>query len=273
MRIAWVTDPHLNFVDAEGLIAFCDTIAAIGADRLVITGDIGEAESVGRFLGQMADRIESPIDFVLGNHDFYGAKIAEVRRAMTEITRAIPTLNWLPESGVVPLGDRVALVGHDGWGDARLGNFRNSEIRLNDYRLIPDFAGLEPGALERKLNALGDEAAAFVREVVPNALDRAETVIFATHVPPFRESCVFKGRPANDDWLPHFSCGSVGRALIEILEARPDRRMLILCGHVHSPGTARILPNLSTLTGEANYRLPEVCRVFALPDDLDAYFT
>lgn len=272
MRIAWATDPHLNFVDADGLLAFCDTIKATKADRLVITGDIGEADSVGRFLGQMADRIEKPIDFVLGNHDFYGAGVAEVRQAMAEVTRSIPTLNWLPEAGIVPLGDRVALVGHDGWGDARLGDFRNSGIRLNDYRLIHDLAGLGSAALEQRLNALGDEAAAFVRTVLPEALDRFETVIFATHVPPFRESCMFKGKPSNDDWLPHFSCGSVGQALVEILEGRPDRRVLVLCGHVHSPANARILPNLSSLTGKAEYKTPEVGRIFAIPEDLDAFF-
>lgn len=272
MRLAWATDLHLNFVDQAVVERFCQEVEDAQADRLVITGDIAESHDLREALDFLAHRLSCPIDFVLGNHDFYGSRIADVRSAMTEVTRAIPRLNWLPKSGVISLTCDVALIGHDGWGDSRLGDFENSTIRLNDYRLIGELAGLDQDALGQSLRALGDEAAEFVRRVLPEALDRHPTVIFATHVPPFRESCVFKGRIANDEWAPHFSCGAVGEALSELMSTRQDRRLVVLCGHVHNQGIARILPNLTVLTGEAEYRNPEVRRVFDLPSALDGLF-
>ncbi|QDV33475.1 metallophosphoesterase family protein [Tautonia plasticadhaerens] len=272
MRLAWATDIHLNFVDRETAGRFCEEVEGSGADRLVISGDIAESFDLGETLGFLADRLPCPIDFVLGNHDYYGSRIADIRAAMAEVTRRITPLNWLPESGVLSICPEVALLGHDGWGDARLGDFAGSTIRLNDYRLIGELSGLDRMSLARVLRSLGDEAASFARRALPHALQRHRSAIFATHVPPFRESCVFKGRVANDEWAPHFSCGSLGDALVEVMTRSPDRRLLVLCGHVHNPAVARILPNLVAMTGGAEYRRPEVCRVFDVPADLDALF-
>lgn len=272
MKLAWATDIHLNFVSEDETARFCEAVDQTGADRLLITGDIAESHDLGPFLGFMADRLGRPIDFVLGNHDFYGGRIADVRAAMAETTRAISTLNWLPESGVIDLGSGVALIGHDGWGDGRLGDFASSTIRLNDYRLIGELAGLDHTTLGQTLGRLGDEAAAHFRHILPKALEQHRTILVATHVPPFREACIFKGRISNDEWMPHFSCAAVGRVLAEIMADHPNQRMLVLCGHVHSSGIAQIRPNLVVLTGSAEYRRPEVQRVFTVPDDLDALF-
>jgi Icc-related predicted phosphoesterase len=272
MRLAWATDIHLNFVDLDRVAQFCREVEETRADRLVISGDIAESHDLGRFLGFLADRLPCPIDFVLGNHDFYGGRIDEVRGSMAEVSRLIPGLNWLPASGIIGLCPGVALLGHDGWGDGRLGDYASSTIRLNDYRLIGELSGLSHQERGRVLRSLGEEAASFVRKNLPGAIEQHRTVIFATHVPPFRDSCVFKGRVSNDEWAPHFSCGAVGEALVEVMSALPDRRLLVLCGHVHHQATARILPNLVALTGEAEYRRPEVWRLFDLPGDLDAIF-
>ncbi|MEW4567598.1 metallophosphoesterase [Tautonia sp. JC769] len=272
MKLAWATDIHLNFVSEAEAGRFCEAVARSGADRLLITGDIAESHDLGPFLGFLADRLARPIDFVLGNHDFYGGRIADVRGAMAETTRTIPTLNWLPEAGVIDLGSGVALIGHDGWGDGRFGDYARSTIRLNDYRLIGDLAGLDHADRGQVLRRLGEEAAEHLGRLLPKALERFETVVVATHVPPFREACVFKGRMANDEWMPHFSCAAVGKAIEPIMRRHPDRRLLVLCGHVHSAGIARILPNLVVITGAAEYRRPEVRRVFHLPGDLDALF-
>lgn len=272
MRLAWATDIHLNFVDRGVVARFCEEVERRRAARLVISGDIAESIELGGTLGFLADSLSCPVDFVLGNHDFYGGRIAEVRAAMAVVTRRIPSLNWLPEAGVISLGPEVVLLGHDGWGDSRLGDFTTSTIRLNDYRLIGELSGLGQGELAKVLRSLGDEAAHFARTTLPKALGTHRSAIFATHVPPFRKSCVFKGRVANDEWAPHFSCGALGEALEEIMSGLPDRRLLVLCGHVHNPGFARIRPNLVAVTGGAEYRRPEVCRVFDLPGDLDAIF-
>jgi predicted MPP superfamily phosphohydrolase len=42
------------------------------------------------------------------------------------------------------------------------------------------------------------------------------------------------------------------------MRAWPDREMLVLCGHTHGGGVAKILPNLEARTGEARYGFPRI---------------
>jgi predicted MPP superfamily phosphohydrolase len=42
----------------------------------------------------------------------------------------------------------------------------------------------------------------------------------------------------------------------------PNRKMTVLCGHTHGGGTAQILPNLTTITGPAEYRSPVIQSIF-----------
>ena len=105
---------------------------------MLIGGDLGEAFSWDRYLHQLNDLLERPIYFVLGNHDYYGSSLFEVRERAGQITQTFQRLHWLPASGVVSLDGRTALVGHGGWGDARAANFRRSNVLLNDYFLIAE---------------------------------------------------------------------------------------------------------------------------------------
>ena len=55
MRATWLTDIHLNFLRPLALKAFYDRLKAEQPDVLLITGDIAESDSVGRFLGEMSE--------------------------------------------------------------------------------------------------------------------------------------------------------------------------------------------------------------------------
>jgi len=256
-RIAWLTDVHLNFLRPAPREAFFASLPE--ADALVITGDIGESHDVADHLRSFAAR--GPVFFVLGNHDFYHGSIAGVRAEVRELCREVPSLYWMPDAGVVPLTDSTYIVGHDGWGDGRLGDYHGSPVRLNDWRLIDELTGLNNDGRLAKLNALGDEAADHFRAVLPGALSQFEHVVVLTHVPPFREACWHEGKVSDDNWLPHFACKAVGDALREAMIAAPDRRMTVLCGHTHGAGEADVLPNLRVLTGGAVYGKPCVQRV------------
>lgn len=253
-RLAWLTDIHLNFVKPNAISALCDTLK--DADAVLITGDIGEARDLIRYLRILDQRLGVPLYFVLGNHDFYRGSIAEVRLAASALRTHSPRLLWLPSAGVVELTSDTGLVGHDGWADGRFGDYAGSEIVLNDYFLIEELAGLDPSERLGMLHALADEAANYLRSVLPEALRRYQRVIVLTHVPPFREACLHQGQIAGDDWLPHFASQAVGLALREAMEASPEREMTVLCGHTHAPATVQILPNLRVLTGGAEYGRP-----------------
>lgn len=254
VRLAWLTDVHLNFLDAAARARFAAEVAATDTAGVVITGDIAEADSVEPLLAELAAGVARPVWYVLGNHDYYGGAIGEVRTR----ARAFAAARWLPAAGVVRLTDDVALVGHDGWGDARLGNPATTPVELSDFYAIRDLAWLDRETRAAALRRLGDDAAASLARDVAAALAWARHVVVATHVPPFRDACWHEGRISDDDWLPYYTCAAVGDALRAAMTARPDARMTVYCGHTHGGGEAQVLPNLRVVTGAAAYGAPTV---------------
>lgn len=261
MRVVWLTDIHLDFLSESTRAAFFETIAAQRSDGVFLTGDISVAPSLLVHLREMAHAIQTPIYFVLGNHDFYHGSIAAVRAAVSNCGRSHALLRYLPEAGVIPLTKNTALVGHDGWGDSRYGDYVRSSVRLNDHVLIKELTGLTHSMLQERLRHLGNEAAAYLQETLPKALDQFRRVIVLTHVPPFKEACWYQGQVGNDEWLPFFTCKAVGDVLRDIMEKRPKQQLDVYCGHTHHPGTAHILPNLRVFAGEADYGAPQINKV------------
>ncbi len=264
-RIAWLTDLHLNFPMAEELNAFLSKLTALRADALLISGDIAESHDVTLYLQKIADAAGSTVYFVLGNHDFYFGSIRAVREQIKELCQRDPRLVWLNEAGVVALTQQVGLVGHDGWADARLGDYERSQVMMNDYVLIEEFAGVDKQERWPRLKAQADEAADAIRKTLPQALARYPRVVLMTHVPPFRDACWHEGRVSDDEWLPHFTSKAMGDALLDIMRKYRQRELIVVCGHTHGRGEARPADNIQVLTGGAEYGAPEIQRVFEFP--------
>ncbi len=264
MRLAWLTDIHLDFVDPAERAALAAAVRAERPDGVVVTGDVATAPTVLGLLDELGVAIGAPLWFVLGNHDFYRGSIAEVRARAAENSGRGGGPAWLPAAGVVRLGPTVALIGVDGWGDARLGDFARSPVQLNDFFLIEELARLPRGTLRTRLAELGDESATTLTPLLAEALTWAEHVVVATHVPPFRGACWHDGAISNDDWLPFFTCAATGETLRAALAAHPGARATVLCGHTHGAGETEILPNLRVLTGGADYGRPRLQRILEL---------
>jgi len=264
MRAGWMTDLHLNFVRSQERARFYAGLREQKLDALLLGGDIGEADSVGYFLSEIEKEAGAPAYFVLGNHDFYRGSIAGVRAAVAQQTAASTRLRWLPASGVVPLTDQTALVGHDSWADGRVGDFFRSEVLLNDYVLIDELRTRDKAERYARLNALGDEAAEFLERRTREALAQWRNVLVLTHVPPFREACWHEGRISEGEYLPHFACQVVGERLAAVMREHPEHRMTVLCGHTHSSRVAQILDNLVVLTGGAEYGKPALQQVLEI---------
>lgn len=256
MRLAWLTDIHLNFVGPAEITALCRAIIEQIPDTVLIGGDIAEAEDLECHLELLADRLQRPIYFCLGNHDYYGASIADVRARVTRLAAESRWLCWLDTAGVIELTATTGLVGQGAWGDGRLGDYEHSRVLLNDYLRITDFIGLDSTERRPVLAALGQEAADYLRAVLPQALDRFPHVLLLTHYPPFEEACWHEGRVSDRDIVPHFTCGAVGEVLLELMGQRPDRLLTVLCGHTHGAGDSWLLPNLHVRTGGARYEHP-----------------
>lgn len=135
---------------------------------------------------------------------------------------------------------------------------------LNDYLKIQNF--VQAGQVGRLalLNSMGDQAATHFQDVLPGALEHFKHVIVLTHVPPFKESCWHEGEISADNWLSHFSLKAVGDVLAECMAGAPGKRMTVLCGHTHSSGECRILPNLEVKAGHAKYGLPAIQEIVEL---------
>ncbi len=262
-RLAWLTDLHLEFAP-DKINDLCNRIKAAEPDYILIGGDTGIASSVEQYLLILEEQLQLPIYFVLGNHDFYYGSIEEVRKRMVELSNLTQRLQWLAIKGIVELTENTALIGHDGWADGRLGNGIKSTVQLNDYLLIKEL--IEPDIIKRfkKLNELGDEAAEYIKRILPAALEKYRSVFLLTHVPPFKDACTYRGRITDDEFLPHFSCKSVGDVIIEIMKDHPHGNLTVLCGHTHGKGEAQILSNLYVKAAGAEYgnpRLQEVIEV------------
>jgi predicted phosphohydrolase len=249
VRATWLTDIHLNFLRPLALKAFYDQVAAEQPQVLLVTGDIGESDTVVRFvteLGQLA-----PIYFVLGNHDYYRSSIAAVRGAMERLaaTPAGDNATWLPGHEPLRLTPHTMMLGVDGWGDARCGDLE-STVQLSDWKLIDDFKrAKDDRALRIEIcNRLGSNEARTLRDKLELAGDAAQLLVL-THVPPFEEACVYGGEPSTPPWLPWFTCIATGDVLKAHAEAHPDQQILVLCGHSHGAGSFRPLPNLEVRTG------------------------
>jgi 3',5'-cyclic-AMP phosphodiesterase len=163
MKLVWITDIHLNFVSQERAEAFCRAIVDSEADALLIGGDIAEAEDIELWLRFIENRLQRPIYFVLGNHDYYRGSIVQVKSIIQELASRSSWLRWLDREAVIALTDNTGLIGHGGWGDGRCGDYENSHIILNDYILIEELAGLDQETRRKRLAFLGDEAALHFR--------------------------------------------------------------------------------------------------------------
>lgn len=225
---------------------------------MLIGGDIAVAGTLEMRLELLARKIQRPIYFVLGNHDFYKGSITGVRSRITNLCRRSPNLHWLSNSGVIELSPNTGLIGHDGWADGRSGNGIRSEVMLNDYFLIQELTDLPPLHRFAKLSELGEQAAQYLRIQLLSAAPRFQNLILLTHVPPFKESCWHEGLVSDDEFLPHFTCSAVGDMLLRLMPHFPDCTLTVLCGHTHGQGEVEMLPNLGVKTGGAEYGKPRL---------------
>jgi predicted MPP superfamily phosphohydrolase len=264
MKVSWLTDIHLNLVSDEDIRRFRREISGPSPGAVLISGDIAEATSLERYVQLLGSTLLAPVYFVLGNHDFWGGRVSAVRDSMRQLTRKNPgRFIWLPSTRVVKLTDRCALVGHDGWGDGRMGDFK-TQIEPDDWKKIDDLKFLDRPSRMTRIRALADESAHFLLEALREALEKYPRVLVLTHVPPFRETAFFNGRPVDDQRAPWWVAQSVGDALRSMAAQNPRREITVLQGHAYGPAQVQVLPNLMVRVGQKQPGRPTVQAVLEI---------
>lgn len=268
MKLAWITDPHLNFVPEQAKrFQFYDRIRATAAEKVLISGDIGESSSALVLTAELGKRTNLPVLFVYGNHDYYGADIDYVREETPRDERLV----YLPMAGVVPLTELTCVVGQDGWGDGYAGHFMGSRVILADWVHIADFRVINAvGDVEARLKKLRSLAAADAKMLeadLMTAVTKFRNIIVVTHVPPFEDATWHHGEKSEPHWLPWFTCQAIGNVLGRIACSFPTNQFTVLCGHTHGRGIFRppLLPNLTVKTGAARYQYPSIEETLEVP--------
>ena len=270
-HLTWLTDIHLNFLDAPARQDFYDRVAQAGGDGLIISGDIGEAPSLEPLLKEMQQAWDQPIYFVLGNHDFYKSDVSTVRDAMRELTVSQSGLHWLPQTGPVLITDDVVLLGQDGWADARYGDYDHSWMAMNDSRLIEDLHRARvqgTHSLKTAMQQLADEDAHKLDSDIQQALAdyHPSQVIVATHVPPFKEACFHRGQSTGDDVIPFYTSKATGDVLLKAASNNPHTVFYVICGHTHGQAFYQPINNLRVNVGGVTYGDPQIQAVWSFFD-------
>ena len=254
MRLAWLTDIHLNFVDGQRRREFLGSVSE-QADAVAISGDIGESPDIGQLLREADEVLQKPVYFVLGNHDFYRGSIAQTRAEVAEIARLSEHLGYLTVMGVAELTPQTAILGHDGWADGQFGDYWHTPVLLNDHVLIAELSRwygrhsqqrlspqddrmaepwerqegppLDRANLLKTLRTYADEAARHFERVLQEAASQYRHIVALTHVPPFREAAWYEGEVCGDDYLPYFSCKAVGDVMERVMRSNPQCSLLV----------------------------------------------
>lgn len=266
IRLAWVTDPHFDHATVGALTEHVAEVHAAAPDAVLVTGDFATAGTLPRWIRAYRRMVDRPLYFVLGNHDFWGSAVAPVREGMRRFGSAAGGLVYLTTAGPQTLAEGLALVGHDGWYDARAGRWEEPRFRMQDWARIADYAGAGGhGDIVATSRALAEMAEGELVPQVEAAARTHTTVLVATHVPPWP---LPPGEQRHPDgmWIaPWYVAQRLGQALEQVAAAHPDVGFRVLSGHAHvrREGMA-IAPNLTCEVGGARYGRPGIAGLLEL---------
>jgi len=257
----WVgADLHLDHLNRLDYTAFKGSLMAKQPpEAILIAGDIGLG---GQALGYLLDiqrAVDVPIYFVLGNHDFYcGAYVADgyIRNCAETVHAPVHYLFDRPYK----LFDKTYVVGVDGIGDCGYGAPLSSEAwgMLNDFNWIHELRhDLTREERVEYLQERGRIQARRLKSSVHSCASMADRIIVLTHVPPFPQSCIHRGKQSSPSWLPFFASMYMGDTLIELARLYPDIQFHVYCGHTHEFARYEPTNNLIVHTLGAEYEHPK----------------
>lgn len=269
MRLTWATDIHLDFITNENSVAvtshnldiFCSLFEQ--SDAVVLSGDISQAPLLRNHLSALEVRLQRPIYFVLGNHDFWGSNTSRTRNEMTRLSNVSEYLRYLSAIPYIELSKDTFMVGHDGWYDGLYSEPKFSNFVMNDWTQIGDYTTRGGNwhdhhdfilEVARQQSTL---AAQHVATGIKNVLSQRNPrkIIVVTHVPPFIQPLELS-RENKKDLYPWYSSKIMGDMLLTAAANNPRVSFEVFCGHCHIKYDGQITPNLLLHSGGSEYSEP-----------------
>jgi predicted phosphohydrolase len=272
MKLAWCTDIHQDFLSPYKRELFLNDMVAAQADAFLITGDISTARDLEEHLSLIVNKVNVPIYYVLGNHDYWHGSVEGVRALTVELEQKFPNLIYLGNRSYVKMSEDTALVGHDAWYDAVNGEWKNSGFEMPDWYYIKEFADagcaqfygrghwmFDIPRVVGQSKALAAFCANHIEKGIAEALAAGfKKIIVATHVPPFPEAHMHEGKQGDDAAQPWFTSGLLGDVLDGSSITHPDNVFVSFSGHTHGEYHGSRRNNLHVHVGGAHYGRPHV---------------
>jgi hypothetical protein len=259
-----MTDLHLDQADSKSTSQFLKKLEGEEYDMALITGDVASSQHLSEHLTMLARACgRRPLYITLGNHDFYGSSIAGTLQLIEKVCGQVPNLHHLSSGGTVDLGNRAVLVGGDGWADGQWRGCKTKDINSPDHYSILDFQGLNKWERIRKMRSLGQESAVSIMNRLKPAMRFKSHIYIASHIPAFRTSALFDGKPCDANHQPHFVHAQLGAMLIWTAKRNSSTRFTVLSGHTHSECKDVILANLTSIVGGHRKHRPDIQAILA----------
>lgn len=256
-KYLWLTDIHLNFLSDIGIIEFCNYLRARKPAGIIITGDISTGNKVIEHLVELEIELRVPIYFVLGNHDLWHTTLAQVEQDIANLNKE--NLIYLSKSPVISLSDTTALIGVNGFCDARFNIPKYNFVFWMDWFFIQDFKKCNSAA--DKLALMRDwayQGAEWIAKQLQEALKTHSNVILATHFPLYPETNLWLGEWYQEMWSTYNSSKIMYETVKNIMIDYPNSSLTVCAGHVHLPREVKLADNILMKVGGSQLGFPKI---------------
>lgn len=253
-KYLWYTDTHLNRIDPITKFRFFSHLRKEEPKGIFLTGDISNGIMTPLDLKLLASWVPYPIYFVLGNHDYHYSSFEKTHDQIMDLCVKHSNLIWLTPKDPIELNKEVALIGTEGWYDARAESPQFLKATI-DWMLTKDFRDLpDMNARVSAFRELSDKSCDLIKEKLNTALDKDyKTIYLLTHFPPWKEATRDVGTLFEKFWLPYNVNLSMGQAIEEVMKDRKKRNVTVLAGHTHKDCWIHVSRNIECRVNKAKY--------------------
>lgn len=264
MKLAHITDVHLDYVDKTNRYSFYKTLKRY--DGIICTGDTSNGLDLILHLSELLEEVNKPLYLINGNHDFYYSSFENVKNKLKLLKQRNNNFYYLTNENIIKLNGTTSLIGDDGWCDGKwrfpltslvfswdwknIWDFRDCSNKNEKYQLMFDLCLLSAQRISKKLEL---------------ALHQSQTVYLATHFPPWCEGWNKKRMSLSDlFWAPYEGSKFIAKTIEDIMKREPYKKLIVLSGHCHYKRYETISNNIELRVGNAEVGKPSIEQIIEI---------